>query len=145
LNHAVERESVEEPLTGGGAVLRAPLGVGDYARQAIAQGGRVSRRRQETRDAVLHRFRNAAHARRHHGKARAHGFENGIRERFEAGGEHQRLRLREMRGDVGLKAAEAHAAGDAQLPGHGADGAFERPIADQVQRPFHVRQARQRS
>jgi len=83
--------------------------------------------------------------RRHHRQSRAHGLENGIRKRFEAGGEHQRLRLGQMCGDAGLKAAEAHAACDPQLVCHSADGALQGPIADQVQRPIHFSQARERS
>jgi len=124
--------------------LGAPRRAGDEGRQASAQGVRIFGGREETRDAILDGFRNAPHTRRHHGEARAHGFENGIGEGFEAGAEHERLGGRQARRDFGLETEEAHARGEPQRACRGADGGLQGAIADQVQRPIHLRQARQR-
>jgi len=50
-----------------------------------------------------------------------------------------------VRGDFGLETVEAHARREPQRACRGADCGLQGTIADQVQRPIHFRQARQRA
>jgi len=50
-----------------------------------------------------------------------------------------------VRGDIRLETVEAHARREPQRACRGADGGLLGAVADEVQRPVHFRQARQRS